>query len=104
MYKKEEKITFKEFLNKFINWAMCVVIAAMLSAVIWAPTLFFILGNRAKDSTSVYPITSTIFQIFNSFYWGIGYGIDGTYGYLYCGIPVIILCPLFFINKEISIK
>ncbi len=94
------KICFKQF----ANWILCAVIGVMLSAALWVPTLFFIMANRVEDSTQAYDISATLLQIINSLFWGMGYGIEGTYSYIYCGIPVLLLVPLFFFNKEINIK
>lgn len=94
----------KEFFNSFGNWVLCVIVAALLSSFIWVPTLFFILGNRAEDSSSVIPITASLLQVINSFFWGLGSGIMGNYGYLYCGIPVFVSLPLFFMNRNFKVK
>ena len=90
--------------SKLFNWVLSVVIAALLSAIVWMPTLFFILANRAEDSSGTISLQGTILQIVNSLFWGNGYGIEGTYSYIYCGIPVLFLVPLFFINNKINAK
>lgn len=101
-YKKESKV--KEFIYCFTNWVMCGVIAVLLSAVFWVPSLFFIMGNRVPDSSEVIDINTNLLQIINSFYWGQGYGINGDYAYIYCGIPTLLIMPLFFADKENGAK
>ena len=76
----------------------------MLSAFLWVPTLFFLAANRVPDSTKIVELNVSLLQILNSLFWGMSYGIEGTYAYLYCGIPVLILAPLFFINKKVGKK
>lgn len=85
----------------FVEWFISVIIAVLISAVIWVPTLFFIIANRSSDSTSIIDISATLIQIINSFYWGMGYAINGTYGYLYCGILSILCLIPFFLSKKI---
>ena len=100
----ETENKWKSFFKVLANWFFCAAIGVMLSATLWVPTLFFVVANRVEDSTQVFDISSTLIQIINSLFWGMGYGIEGTYSYIYCGIPVLILVPLFFINKEINHK
>ena len=54
------------------------------------------------DSTEVLELNVSLFQIVNSLFWGMDYGIEGTYSYIYCGIPILILVPLFFMNTNIK--
>lgn len=92
----------KEILSKFFNWFLSAFIGILLAAWLWVPTLFFIMSNRVPDSTEVIQLNVSLLQILNSLFWGMSYGIEGTYSYIYCGIPVIILASLFFINKKID--
>lgn len=101
---KEGKPKYKQILNAFFDWFLSGVIAVMLSAFFWAPVLFFIMANRVEDSTEVFEISASLLQILNSLFWGKGYGIEGTYAYIYCGVPALVLAPLYFINKEIKCK
>ncbi len=104
LYVPSAEKPMKDRMNKFFNWVLCVVIAVLLSACVWVPTLFFILGNRAEDSTKIIDIDASLLQIVNSFFWGMGYNISGTFGYLYCGIPVFICLFLFLFCKKINVK
>lgn len=98
------KLKFKEFISIFFDWFLSGTVAVMLSAVIWAPVLFFIIANRAVDSSSIQDITTSLLQIVNSLFWGNGYGINGDYAYIYCGAAVLLFAPLFFISKKIVAK
>ena len=99
-----KKYSLKTVIEKFVNWGLSVVVAVMLSSVFWVPTLFFIIANRADDSSTVTPIISSLMSMFNSLFWGIGYGISGIHAYIYCGIPVLLLIPFFFVIKKIDVK
>lgn len=98
------KLKVKEFISIFFNWVLSGVVAVMLSAIIWAPVLFFIIANRAEDSSAIEELSISLLQIINSFFWGNGYGINGDYAYIYCGTAVLLFAPLFFVSKKIRIK
>ena len=102
IYQKNNEHKIQDLLTKFFNWALGVLIAIMLSAFVWVPTLFFLTSNRVPDSTEVVELKASLLQIVNSLFWGMDYGIEGTYSYIYCGIPVLILVPLFFMNRNIK--
>lgn len=102
--KETDKGKVKQFFICFFDWFLSAVIAVMISAVIWAPVLYFILANRAEDSTEIFEIRANLLQIINSLFWGEGYGIEGTYAYIYSGIFSLFLLPFYFINKEIEKK
>lgn len=104
VYEAPGEHPLKNIIDKIANWALCVVVAVLLSAFVWVPTLFFILGNRASDSSEVIEIEASLLQIANSFFWGMGYNISGTFGYLYCGIPALICAPLFLCSEKINKK
>ncbi len=102
--KEDDKFNIKKTINSFFNWVLCVVNAVLLSAFVWVPTLFFILGNRAEDSTEIIEIPESLIQIVNSFFWGMGYNISGTFGYVYCGLLSFLGILLFFEASKIKLK
>lgn len=104
LYECKTENSIKEKIGKFFNWILGVVIAVMLSCIVWGPALFFIAANRAEDATSAVTIVTPLSYIINSLFWGISSGISGVYSYIYCGVPVLILVPLFFLNKKIEKK
>ena len=104
IYEKKTEHPFKEILGKFFNWGLTALIAIMLSAFVWVPTLFFLASNRVPDSSEIRELSVSVFQILNSLFWGSSYGIEGTYSYIYCGLPVFMLVSMFFLNKKIDKK
>lgn len=104
VYEKKTEKPFKELLGKFFNWALTALTAIMLSAFVWVPTLFFLASNRVPDSSEIRELSVSVFQIINSLFWGSSYGIEGTYSYIYCGLPVFMLVLMFFLNKGIDKK
>lgn len=104
LYQTKTKNKIQEYISKVLNWFFGVVIAAMLSAFVWVPALFFLAANRVPDSTEITELNVSLLQILNSLFWGMGYDIEGTYAYIYCGVPILIYAVLFFINRNISQK
>ncbi len=104
IFYKNNDHSLKECFSKLFNYVLGVIVSIMLAAFLWVPTLFFLLANRVEDSTAAFTIPSNLLQIINSLFWGIASGIDGYYAYIYCGIPIIVLVPLFFLNSNINKK
>ncbi len=92
----------KKLSSKFLNYFLCVVISCLLSAFSWIPTLFFILANRVPDSSATENLHGSFLSVINGLYLGNGYGVVGFLPYIYCGLPVLILGVLFFLNKNIK--
>ncbi len=104
LYKKKSEKVIEEKIKIFVNWFIGTGISVFISSIVWAPALFFLLANRAEDSTSVINLLTPVTFKINSLFWGVSSGISGVYGYIYCGIPALILTPLFFLNKKIENK
>lgn len=94
----------KFLFSKLFNYFLCVVISGLLSAFVWVPTLFFILANRVPDSSTIENLSINPLSVFNGLFVGMNYGIMGYLPYVYCGLPVLLLSILFFVNKKISKK
>ena len=95
---KEER---KGMLVKYI---FSVLLAIGNSAIIWLPTLYYLLKNNMQKATEFSELQTNILDIIYNLSWGQMQGTDGIYPYIYCGIPTIILTVLFFINSKIKIK
>lgn len=99
-YSSENKI--KKLISHAMNYFLCVVISALLSAFVWIPTLFYVLAYRVPDSSTAESLHGSVFSVLNGLFVGIGYGITGYLPYVYCGLPVLILAILYFFNKNIK--
>lgn len=99
-----EKPKVKNLFSKLFNYFLCVIISGLLSAFAWVPTLFFILANRVPDSSSIEKVGINVFSALNGLFLGMNYGITGYLPYIYCGLPVLFLSILFFVNKKINKK
>ena len=99
------KLQKRELFFRIIKYIYSILCAVLISSVVWIPFLMFLLKYRAADSTplSFYSIRISLLEIINNMFWGQYQG--NTYApYIYCGLPSMILLPLFFSNKEIPSK
>ena len=87
-----------------VKYVGSVLLAAGIASVIWMPTLFFILQNNGQAMEDFIPLTANIFSVLYNMSLGQAQGMDGIYPYIYCGIPTLILCVLYFANSRIGKK
>jgi uncharacterized membrane protein YfhO len=102
--------TAKEDRKKIIiNYSVSSVIAGLLSCFIWLPTLLSLSGGRAdlaNLSDFSFNDKFPMIQIFTKLFSGTetpAQMIDGLPN-IFCGILIVFLVILFFINKEMSMK
>ncbi len=98
-----ESIKFKKAFKKIVTYTGTVLLAVGLSALVWMPVIFFLKGNLDGTTTDA-ELNLTILDVWANLFWGRFQGIEGIYPYLYCGIPAVLLLPMYFIQKEISIR
>ena len=101
-----KQIPFKIFIQKTLQFAVCVGIAAGLSAFLLLPT-FFVLKNNMGSFGQAFPGTEGLFpflQILKKFFPGSFDGIKGCLPHIYCGIPALIGLILYFTSRQIPIR
>ena len=99
------KKNVKEILRIVFRFIIAIVLAIMISSIVWLPALIFLMNNYAPDSTSFNDTTGiTIIEMINSLFWGQYTDGMGRYSYTYCGIPVFLVVPFYFFNNKISLK
>ncbi len=101
---KINKENYKEYIKLTLRWVGAGIIAVLISAFVWVPTLLFLLINNPPDATDFTNLNVTVMEIFNSMFWGQFNDIIGRHSYTYTGLPVLLLLPFYFLNKKISIK
>lgn len=87
----------KQLLWKYV---MSVCFAVGLSSWVWIPTLLFMQGNTYVGAGKVSILNKNVFDILNQFFWGEVSGYDALFPYIYCGIPSVLMCIMFFTNKQ----
>ncbi len=98
-----DKNTITQYLHKIVSYFAIIGGAIGITAVVWLPSLIFLLSNRQSEFGEVH-LRLNILNILGNMFWGQAQGYEGIYPYIYCGIPILFLIPLFFANKEIKKK
>ena len=73
------------------------VIAVMTAAVVWLPALYFLMHHPTPDATAFSGIHVNPLDIYNQLFFSNTIGYKGFLPNLYCGIPVLIYAPVYFI-------
>ena len=91
--------------SKYIlYYSISVIVAVMMSAVIWLPSAYFILFNSTDDSLRSFELVAEPLDIFNQFFWGNNARMVDNFPNLYCGCLCLILLPFFFLCQELNKK
>ena len=101
-----KQISFRNFLLKALQFALCVGIAAGLSAFLLLPT-FFVLKNNMRSFGQAFPETEGLFpflQILQKFFPGSFDGIKDCLPHIYCGIPALIGLILYFTCRQVPVR
>lgn len=98
-------ITFlKKTWPLIVKYAVSVLSAILLSLMILLPAIYFVVMNASgNDGNFINPKvlpTDCLYAMF----LGRGDTFDVDIPYLYCGLPVLLLVPFYFINKKIKLK
>jgi len=86
---------------KILKFGGAVGLAIAVTAVVWLPALLFLYKNIGSTDATV-ELQLSILDIFKNLFWGQMQGYDGKYPYVYCGVPALILMPLFFANRDVK--
>lgn len=87
-----------------LRFTFSVILAAALSAAILVPTAMFLLSHMAADNFGFEPLPTSLFDVIGSLFIGEMPDIDNRAPFLYCGIPVLLLIPFYFLQKKISLR
>jgi len=98
-----QQINLQRKLAKVGMYVVIVCIAVCVTTVVWMPSLFFLLQNSVATDASI-DLKLNIGDIFKNMFWGQMQGLEGVYPYIYCGMPTLILTPLFFVTKKNSAR
>ena len=76
------------------------VLSIMISAVVWAPALYFLIHHSASDATAFAGIKTNIIDVYNQLFFSNNSGAAGTLPNVYCGIPALIFAPAYFLYAK----
>ena len=95
--------SLKTIIKKLLIFGLVIVFTAGLLGVILYPTAYFIMTKYAEDATAMVEMHKlNILDIYNQLFVGQVCGYYTVYPYIYCGLPTLILFPLYFFNKRIK--
>ncbi|MBQ8262113.1 MAG: YfhO family protein [Lachnospiraceae bacterium] len=86
------------------RFAGYILLAVGLSAIVLVPAAMFLIANLAQDNAPFLDLLNTLPDVVNSMFIGQMQTLDTQVPMLYCGIPVLLILPFYYSNKEISAK
>lgn len=90
-------------LKFFLKYFYSSAVAILLSMILLMPAISFFMSstgfNSIMNRASIKP-----WDIIYAFYFGRSTSITTDIPYLYCGIPVLLLLPLYFCEKRIELR
>lgn len=87
-----------------IKFAYSALLAIGICAFILVPTASFLFANMAEDNASFSELQPSLFDMLNSLFIGEMQTLDTQVPLLYCGIPILLLLPFYFISRKIEKK
>ena len=95
---------FLHSLNLFMRYIFSACLGAGCCSILLIPCAKYLISHMAADNYDFVPLPTTILEILNSLFVGTMTQIDNRTPFMYCGLPVLLLIPFYFICKEISLK
>lgn len=89
-------------LKKSALFISSVLLAAALCAALLVPSAYFLFNHLKGYSDSFITLSASIPDIFSSLYACGAQGLYSSTPYIYCGLPVLLLAPLYFFTERIS--
>lgn len=89
----------------YVRFAVAVLFAICITAVLWLPALMFIITNSAEAGLQGFSsLKANLVDVYNQLFWGEVSNFDAAFPYIFCGTPVLFLVPTFWLNKSIEKK
>lgn len=97
--RKREKA---ENLLIYRRFAVAVLCAIGVAAVIWLPALMFLLDNAEAGLQGFSALKANVVDVYNQLFWGEVSNFDAVFPYIFCGTPALLLVPSFLLNRNID--
>ena len=91
-------------LKRFFLYAGSVLLGAGCCAIVLLPTAVNLLSARNEGGSSFQMVTATVLDVLNNLYLGEMQGMGSPFPLIYCGLPALLLLPLYFASGKISKK
>ena len=97
-----DKDTFSGYLRRTAKYISSVVLAIGMTAVVLLPALLFLLIHNPEDATQFETLSASVFELVYALFWGSDVSRMCGFPVVSCGWLVLLLLPLYFVNKEIK--
>ena len=99
-----DRSTLQRYLRRSALFALSVLLAAGICAVLLLPAGMLLFSSSAADNYDFRELKATLPDILNSMFMGIMPFVDNDTPLLYCGLPCLLLLPFYYTCKGISKK
>lgn len=99
-----EKKNRKLFAAVSGKFALSVILAAGLCAIVLLPTACFLFRHMAEDNFEFQTLRPTFFDLLNTLFMGQMADLNNDLPFLYSGILTLLVFPFYFTNDEITKK
>lgn len=97
--------TIKLILKSAFKYAMSVIVAVGLVAIVLLPAVLFLVNDYAGSGLiSNADFSTRLYHLFYALFWGNKIYFANIYPAIYCGWPVLLMVPLFFVDRNVSTK
>lgn len=86
------------------KFALSVLLAAGLCAIVLLPTACFLFRHMAEDNFEFQTLRPTLLDLVNTLFIGQMADLNNDLPFLYSGLLTLLVFPFYFINKEIPKK
>ena len=95
----------KSPLYKYIfGFIVSVITSVLLSSIAWAPALYQLLNSGISSSEGFASLGINPLDVYNQLFFGNNNSIVENMPNIYCGVLSLLLLPLFFADKNNSVK
>lgn len=96
--------SWKRYAVTGFRFAGVVVWAALMGAAFLAPAAYTLLWNNAPDATEFGRLLLTLPDLYGNLFLGQMQSLEGIFPMIYCGVAVVYLIPLFFMDRHYGRK
>lgn len=100
----EYKKSWKRYAVTGLRFAGIVIWAALMGAVFLLPAAYALLGDRTPDATAFEQLQLTLIDLYGNLFLGQMQTQKGIFPMIYCGVIVVYLLPLYFMDKIVGKK
>ncbi len=96
--------SWKRYAMTGLRFAGLVILAALMGAVFLAPAVYTLFWNSTPDATEFSRLQLTLIDLYGNLFLGQMQTQEGIFPMIYCGVAVVYLVPLFFMDRHYGRK